>query len=112
MWVERQGDFGNPTYTVVAYVDGHVVIGQQPAPATVSGNAHGAQDDPAAVDKTRPWYGRLYSDFSPEFPISLSWPNAKTKTPPPSSGGGVLKSLLIRLQPDCHSAKQQNVSEQ
>ncbi|MEX2140417.1 MAG: organic solvent tolerance protein OstA [Pirellulales bacterium] len=65
VWVERQGDFGNPTYTVIAYVNGRVVIGQQPA----SMKSAGLQNDLGASDTTKPWYGRLYSDFSPEFPI-------------------------------------------
>jgi hypothetical protein len=64
VWVERQGDFGNPTYTVVAYVDGRVTIGQ-----SVPVNSRETQNDHGASDKTRPWYGRLYSDYSPEFPI-------------------------------------------
>ncbi len=72
LWVERQGDFGNPTYTVIAFVDGSVIIDQQPAanaPNTTNGQAATPVNADAQITplpKTTPWFGRLYSDHSPE----------------------------------------------
>jgi hypothetical protein len=65
VWVERQGDFGNPTYTATVYVEGQVTIAQGGSAPPV-GNVQPSAFVGARRDAP-PWYGRLYSDQSPDF---------------------------------------------
>jgi hypothetical protein len=104
LWVERQGELGNPTHTVIAYVDGQVLIEQHTEvagganPSTpsraqaITGEASrtGAQPKPAP-----PWYGRLYCDYPPEFEIK-----AVSKTDPGSKPSIYHRALERRLPPE------------
>ena len=71
VWVERQGDFGNASYSVFAYVEGHVLKGDSVAQssAAVAPPQRIQKSPPAQVnprsptESASPWSLRVYLRF-------------------------------------------------